>query len=210
MDCPEEDFLPLSALQHMVFCERQCALIHVERVWADNELTVQGALVHATAHAGRPETRDHVRVLRGVALVSRELRVRGVADVVEHHADGRWVPVEYKRGRPKAADCDRVQLCAQAMCLEEMLGAAVPRGVLYYGATRRRQDVVLDSGLRQLTRDTAERLHRVVDSGLTPPAVVAPKCARCSLRAVCLPEASQRPVRRTYLASMARTVEEDG
>ncbi len=190
----EDALLPISALQHLLFCERQCALIHIEGLWAENRLTVEGRHLHDKAHDGPAETRSGVRIARGLALRSFRLGLVGKADVVEFHADaevftGRPFPVEYKRGKPKRHDADKVQLCAQALCLEEMLGAAVPAGALFYGRTRRRLDVPLDAALRSLTEDTARRLHALLASGRTPVAVREPKCDSCSLLDVCLPDA---------------------
>lgn len=189
----DDTLLPISALQHLLFCERQCALIHVEGVWADNALTVEGTHLHEKAHEGPPETRAGVRVVRGMWLRSERLGLVGRADVVEFHTEAggaaRVFPVEYKRGRPKAHDADRVQLCAQAMCLEEMLGVAVPAGALFYGRTRRREDVALESCLRSLTREVAQRAHALLAGGRTPPARREPKCDACSLVDLCLPGA---------------------
>src|SRR5690606_16422424 len=136
----EKDFLPISALQHLLFCERQCALIHIEGLWAENRLTVEGQHLHEKAHAGRGETRPGVRIARGLAIRSERLGIAGYADIVEFHADeqsglAKPFPVEYKRGRPKRHDADLVQLCAQAMCLEETLNTSVTAGALFYGST---------------------------------------------------------------------------
>jgi len=199
--------LPISALQHLLFCERQCALIHVEREWVENRLTVEGAQLHGKAHAGPDETQRGVRILRAVPLVSHELGLRGVADVVENRPDGSWLPVEYKRGRPKRDDHDRVQVCAQAMCLEERFGERIERAALFYGKTRRRVTVELGESLRQATRRASARLHEMVRSRETPPATVEPKCRRCSLREVCMPEILSASVRRGYLAARAREVD---
>jgi CRISPR-associated exonuclease Cas4 len=211
----EDDLLPISALQHLLFCERQCALIHIERLWAENRLTVEGRHLHDRVHDGQPETRAGVRVARAVPLRSSRLGLFGVADVVEFHArdDAGHMrdpplpfPVEYKRGRPKRNDCDRVQLCAQALCLEEMLGTSVPRGALFYGRTRHRETVVLDGGLRHLTEQAAARLHELIASGRTPAAIRESKCKRCSLAHLCLPQATEthrsalRYVRRSIAA----------
>ena len=158
----EDDLLPISAVQHWLFCPRQCALIYVEQAWAENRLTAQGRELHDRAHEGQAEMRAGVRIVRGLRLCSFHLGLTGQADVVELHrpepgtpagqqtavpgVDGLWTvhPVEYKRGRPKPIDCDRAQLCAQAMCLEEMLGVAIPEASLFYGQPRRRESVVLD------------------------------------------------------------------
>jgi CRISPR-associated exonuclease Cas4 len=203
----EEDLLQLSALQHLVFCERQCALIHIENVWADNALTVQGKHLHDKVHeAGeRSESRGDIRIARGLALRSLRLGLSGVADVVEFHrvneggiplADvrGLWLPfpVEYKRGRPKRDRCDEVQVCAQAMCLEEMLGVNIPEGALFYGATRHRFDVSFDAALRAETEHASTRLHDLIRNRKTPPAVREPKCDRCSLMEICMPEVAEK------------------
>ena len=191
----EDDLLPLSALQHLLFCERQCALIHVEGLWAENPLTLEGTHMHEKAHEGAPETRAGVRITRGLALRSLRLGLIGRADVVEFHEPAqrndppRPFPVEYKRGKPKIHDADRVQLCAQALCLEEMLDVVVPAGALFYGRTRRREDVVFDDRLRALTEETAARLHQLVTSNHTPRAIREPKCNSCSLLDLCLPDA---------------------
>jgi len=190
--------LPLSALQHLLFCERQSALIHVERLWEENRFTAEGRVLHEKVDEGRGESRPGVRITRSLQLRSEALGLHGVADVVELHArvDGGWqpFPVEYKRGKPKAHDADLVQLCAQAICLEEAFGVPVPEGALFYGQTRRRLDVVFDEGLRALTRRTAARLHELIASGVTPRAVKEKKCEACSLKEVCLPEAMGRPL----------------
>jgi len=191
----EDTLLPLSALQHLLFCERQCALIHIEGLWAENRLTVEGRHLHGKAHEGGDETRDGIRVVRGLAVRSLRLGLVGKADVVEFRPPAlpetrpRPFPVEYKRGRPKRHEADRVQLCAQALCLEEMLRVDVPAGALFYGRTRRRLDVRFDVSLRRLTEESAMRLHVLITSGRTPRAVRAPKCDNCSLLHLCLPDA---------------------
>lgn len=188
----EDDLLPLSALQHVQFCERQFALIHIEQVWVENRLTVEGRQLHDKAHDGGSESRGDLRIARAVRLRSLVLGLTGVADVVESHrqADGSWLPfpVEYKRGKPKQDACDLVQLCAQAMCLEEMLGIRVGEGALFYGTTRRRLDVTFDDALRETTRATAARAHELFARGVTPTAVYEPKCDNCSLFEICRPK----------------------
>ena len=190
----EDDLLPLSALQHLLFCERQCALIHIEGLWAENRLTVEGRHLHDKAHEGPDEIRGGVRITRGLALRSLRLGLAGKADVVEFRATGEGplpapFPVEYKRGKPKKHQADKVQLCAQALCLEEMLGVPVAAGALFYGRPRRRVDVAFDEPLRRLTEETAGRLHALIGSGRTPEAVREPKCNSCSLLQLCLPDA---------------------
>ncbi len=223
------DYLPLSGLQHLVFCERQAALIHVERVWLDNVLTVTGEHHHAAVHerAPRRERRGNLIIARGLELRSERLGVVGVADVVEFHrveragptatrlpgACGWWrpVPVEYKRGRPKPHRADEVQLCAQAMCIEEMLGVSVLEGALSYGKTHRRLAVSFDASLRALCVDASRRFHEIVASGITPPPVRTPACGACSLEPVCEPRlaAERRSVARYVQAAVRRALARD-
>jgi CRISPR-associated exonuclease Cas4 len=190
----EDHLLPISALQHLLFCARQCVLIHIERLWEENVLTAEGRIAHEKADAGGAETRAGRKTVFGLPLRSLRLGLIGKADVVEFSQDaaGKMAafPVEHKRGRPKQKDCDRVQLCAQAICLEEMLGLTVAEGALFYGKTRRREDVAFDAGLRRLTEETAARLHALIDAGTTPPAEYTKKCKSCSLIELCLPKVS--------------------
>jgi len=216
----EEELLQLSALQHLVFCERQCALIHIEQLWADNRFTVEGEHLHDRVHEAGAESRGDVRIARGIALRSLRLGLSGIADVVEFHrvteggvrrADvgGLWkpFPVEYKRGRPKREHCDEVQLCAQAICLEEMLQVQVPEGALFYGATRHRFDVALDDSLRRETELAAACLHELIFRRVTPTAVREPKCDRCSLFELCMPQALSRG--RSAQRYLQRAIHED-
>jgi CRISPR-associated exonuclease Cas4 len=196
----EDELLPISALQHLVFCARQCALIHIEQLWSENVFTAEGRGLHEKVHESEAESRPGVRIVRGLRLRSLELGLVGQADVVEFHIDaggaavpglpGRYraFPVEYKRGKPKADACDEVQLCAQALCLEEMLGTRIAGGALFYGRPRRRQEVEFSETLRQQTRDTAARLHELLGSGQTPRAAYGKKCESCSLLERCLPK----------------------
>lgn len=190
----EDDLLPISGLQHLLYCERQCALIHVEGQWAENRLTAEGKVGHERVHGGGGRSTPGVRTAFSLHLRSLGLGLSGVADVVEFQQQGpgepwRPFPVEYKRGKPKQGNCDAVQLCAQALCLEEMLGVAVPAGALFYGATRRRQDVAFDEGLRSETAVAARRFHELVDVGRTPAAEYTPeKCDACSFLSLCLPK----------------------
>ncbi len=182
----EDDLLPVSALQHMRYCPRQCSLIHLERAWEENRFTVEGRLLHEKVDEGGTSRRDDVLRQTGVPVRSLEMGLTGILDVVEFHGEGRVpFPVEFKRGKPKKDDCDKVQLCAQAMCLEEALGGAVPKGALFYAKTRRREPVVFDHALRETVRATARDLHAMIRSGVTPPPVGSGKCKRCSLRELC-------------------------
>ncbi len=192
----EDDLLPVSALQHLLFCERQCALIHIEQLWAENLFTAEGRIMHERVHAEERESRGKIRIEYGMPLRSLRLGLIGKADVVEFHrqADGTWqpFPVEYKRGKPKKNNSDKVQLCAQALCLEEMMDVPVPDGALFYGKTRRRLDVVFDGTLRELTEDTAMRLRELIEPGRTPRPVYAKKCDSCSLAGMCLPKTMEK------------------
>ena len=188
----EDELIPISALQHMLYCPRRCALIHIERQWAENRFTAEGLLLHQRADAGGHESRRGVRIARSVAVRSLWLGVAGIADVVEFRDDGSLYPVEYKRGRPKGHRADQVQLCAQAKCLEEMLGQAVPEGALFYGRNRRRCVVAFDSDLRALTERVAADARALLGSGRTPPPEYeAGKCEACSLKDLCQPRKPQ-------------------
>jgi len=212
----EDDLLPLSGLQHLLFCERQCALIHVEGQWAENRLTAEGKVGHERVHGGGGRSMPGVRTAFALHLRSLQLGLSGVADVVEFHqppeqgAPWRPFPVEHKRGRPKHGDADRVQLCAQAICLEEMLGVGVTAGALFYGQTRRRLDVAFDAALRGATQDAARRFHELVDAGRTPGAAYVPeRCDACSLLPLCQPKAAGRGRSvRAYLAEALSPNEE--
>ncbi len=191
-----DDLIQLSSLQHYAFCPRQCALIHVEQVWTENRLTAEGRIMHERVHEEDWESRGDVRIERGVGLRSLRLGLIGKADVVEYHRqpDGSWrpFPVEYKRGKPKPDDCDKVQLCAQAICLEEMLKTDIPCGAIFYGKTRRRLDVIFDDALRTETREAAKRVHELIATGQTPKPDYQMKCENCSLFAECRPKTLQK------------------
>ncbi|CAA7616880.1 CRISPR-associated protein Cas4 [Magnetospirillum sp. SS-4] len=192
----DDDLIPLSALQHWLACPRQCALIHLEQVWIDNQATAEGNLLHARVDHGGAETRGTMRKAWALPLRSTRLGLVGKADLVEFHAapDGGEIPypVEHKRGREKADDRDRVQLCAQGLCLEEMLGVAVPEGALFYYASRRRVPVAFDDGLRRRTEAAARSVGAMLASGRTPPPVECSACKGCSLAPTCLPETLSR------------------
>jgi CRISPR-associated exonuclease Cas4 len=176
-------------LQHYLFCPRQTALIHLEQAWADNQFTAEGNVLHQKAHDGHDESRPGVRITRSLPVVSRRLGLSGQCDIVEFHNDGTVVPVEYKRGKPKAHDADHAQLCAQAMCLEEMLGVAIAEGFLFYGQRKRRTQVGFDPSLRRLVETVAESLHDLIASRVTPPAeYIARRCDSCSLIELCQPK----------------------
>ena len=201
----EDDLQPLSGLQHLMFCERQWGLIHLEQVWEENRLTAEGRVLHERTHQPGSESRSNVRTSRGARLHSLRLGLAGQADVVEFHrsadgvelpgVEGRWrpFPVEYKRGRPKQNACDEVQLCAQALCLEEMFNCDIGDGALYYGEPRRRHPVAIDRGLRLRTETLAARMHELYRARTTPVAGYEPKCESCSLMARCMPRMLAKP-----------------
>jgi CRISPR-associated exonuclease Cas4 len=191
-DAADDDVIPLSALQHWLYCPRQCALIHVERLWEENRFTAEGRLLHERTDQPKAERRRGVRTLTAVPVRSARLRVTGIADVVELR-NGAPYPVEYKRGRPKAHRADEVQLCAQAICLEEMFGVAVPEGALFYGEPRRQTRVALDAELRSLTERVAAEASAALLAGRTPQARYEKrKCGACSLLDQCRPKALGR------------------
>ena len=200
---PEADLIPLSALQHFVVCPRQCALIHLESVWIENERTAEGRVAHDRVDRGGAEARDAVRRAYGVPLRSLRLGLAGRADVVEFHSvPGRGpeqpFPIEHKRGRPKRGDEDRVQLCAQALCLEEMIGVTVPAGALFYGQLRRRTEVIFDGALRHRTEAVVAEVRALLDAGATPPPPAVAPCKSCSLSSACRPTVF--PARRRNIA----------
>lgn len=201
----EEDFLMLSGIQHYAFCPRQWALIHIEQQWEENYYTVMGNIMHENAHdKDFTEKRKNIIITRGMPIFSRTLGVRGDCDVVEFpqqkegiplkNYTGTYlpVPVEYKRGKPKEHDADILQLCAQAICLEEMLVCTVDKGYLYYGETKRRVLVDFDECLRQKVRDSFEIMHQLYNKNHTPKVKVSKACKACSLSELCLPKLNKK------------------
>ena len=185
------DPLPISALQHLLYCDRQCALIHLEREWSENRFTAEGRVLHERAHDGPDESRPGIHITRGMSVGSEKLGISGQCDIVEFHRNGRIIPVEYKRGKPKSHHADEVQLCAQALCLEDMIeNSSISVGYLFYGKPKRRQEVPLDESLRTLTLQTIEHLHALIRAGITPIASYEKeKCDACSLIDICQPRA---------------------
>jgi CRISPR-associated exonuclease Cas4 len=208
---PDDEMVMISALQHFVFCQRQCALIHLELVWQENILTVEGKLLHDRVDQPKTENRRDLRTATAIRIRSSQLGVTGVMDMLEFHrvdalqdvagrivavplppATGYWqpFPVEYKRGKPKLHRADEVQLCAQAICLEEMLNVHITAGALFYGQPRRREDVPFDSELRALTEAAARGVLELIRSGVTPRAVFTKACESCSLFDQCQPKSA--------------------
>lgn len=209
----EDEFLMLSGLQHFAFCRRQWALIHIEQQWADNLRTVEGELIHARCHDDRQiEKRGDLLIVRGMRVASNILGISGACDVVEFHADengvslfgreGLWrpFPIEYKHGKPKSHHADELQLCAQAMCLEEMLVCDIPQGALYYGETSRRQPVIFTPELRDMVRDMLQEMHGYFSRGYTPRVKPSKSCQACSLKELCLPKLYRKHSAKEYLA----------
>lgn len=208
----EEEYLQLSGLQHFSFCRRQWALIHIEQQWAENIRTVDGRILHEKAHDGSiREKRGDLLITRDMSIHSPTLGISGSCDVVEFHRgadgislpgqEGLWqpYPVEYKRGSPKVTDADRLQLCAQAMCLEEMLCCDIPEAALFYGETRRREVVTLDDDLRGQVRKLLEEMHDLYRRSHTPKVKPARSCNACSLKDLCLPKLAKKRSVTDYL-----------
>jgi CRISPR-associated exonuclease Cas4 len=190
----EDDLIPISALQHILFCDRQYALIHLEQVWAENRFTAEGKVLHERVHVEHHEARRYFRQEYDMAVRSLGLGLIGKCDLVElWYAENRSIkkvsPVEFKRGREKESDVDRVQLCAQILCLEEMFGLSIDVGQLYYLQEHRRKDVSIDTALREKTTCLIERIRTFREAGVTPEAEYEKrKCDNCSLIDMCMPK----------------------
>lgn len=211
---PEEDFLQLSGVQHFKFCRRQWALIHIEQQWAENFRTTDGAILHENAHnSSFSESRGDLLITRDMRIFSATLGVSGACDVLEFYRgdtgiplkerEGLWqaFPVEYKRGRPKEHNADALQLCGQALCLEEMLCCEIPKGALYYSETRRRTEVVFTPELRQEVKALLREMHMLYARGYTPKAKPAKSCNACSLKELCIPKLMKSRSVTAYLHS---------
>lgn len=220
MEYKEDDFLLLSGIQHYVFCPRQWALIHIEQQWEENFFTITGEIMHEKVHdKDMTEKRKNVVITRSMPVFSRTLGVRGDCDVVEFQKskagipiknyEGMYqpVPVEYKRGKPKEHDADVLQLCAQAICLEEMLVCQIPNGFLYYGETKHRLEILFDDGLRHKVVETFKKMHELFDRSYTPKVKVTKACKSCSLGQICLPKLNKQISVSEYMESSLR--EED-
>ena len=216
----EEDFLQLSGLQHFKFCRRQWALIHIENLWAENYRTTDGMIFHENAHNGSfSESRGNLYITRGIRIFSETLGVSGTCDVLEFRKsedgitikdkEGLWqpYPVEYKRGKPKDNTSDALQLCAQAMCLEEMLCCSISKGALYYGETQHRQEIDLNEDLRNEVKKLLSEMHELFNRGYTPKVKPTKGCNACSLKDLCLPELMQKKSVASYLHKAMEDVE---
>lgn len=217
----ESDFLQISGIQHFSFCRRQWALIHVEGLWAENVRTVNGEIFHERAHNSNcSEKRRDLLTVRALRIFSAELGISGECDVVEFKRDeangvrlqgqdGLWIPtpIEYKSGSSKAGESDRLQLCAQAMCLEEMLCCNIDFGYLFYGETHRREKVYINSEMRQAVKAILNEMHSYMKRGYTPKVKTGKHCNACSLKELCLPTLCKNKSTAEYIASAIR---EDG
>ncbi|SHI91386.1 CRISPR-associated exonuclease, Cas4 family [Geosporobacter subterraneus DSM 17957] len=212
MEYKEEDFLLLSGIQHFSFCKRQWALIHIEQQWQENLRTVEGHIFHEKTHDNSiKEKRGDLIISRGMGIFSRSLGLTGACDVVEFHRapDGisifgregtyKPVPIEYKKGKPKEDESDVLQLCAQAMCLEEMLLCKIPEAFLFYGETKRRLKIILDDELRERVRAIVREMHELYDKKHTPKVKISKACKACSLAEICMPKLCKNPSATYYI-----------
>lgn len=207
---PDDELVMISALQHYMFCPRQCALIHIEGVWQENYLTANGRILHDKVDRRQTETRQNIRQATSLRIVSKRLGITGVADMVEFHlSDGFWhsFPIEYKNGKPKEHRADEIQLCAQAIALEEMRNEEIPEGALFYGATRRRFPVRFDAVLRKLTQDTAESVRALIQKGETPAPEYTESCNACSLKDLCYPKCRRKSAKKWIEDHIKSTLE---
>jgi CRISPR-associated exonuclease Cas4 len=201
----ETDWLMISALQHYAYCPRQFALIHIEQVWEENHWTAQGRLLHERVDSYESEQRGDVRYERSISALSKRLHIRGKLDLLE--VTGKpathYFPVEYKRGKPKVEDWDKIQLCAQALCLEEMRNVNITNGALWYWQLRRREPVCFDKALRTTTLQTIESAHNLMASGNTPaPTTSKKRCRACSLCDLCQPDTFRNDRSRRYIEAL--------
>jgi len=206
----ENDLLPLSALNQYIYCRRRCALIFIEQLWYENLFTAEGRIMHEKVDTANRESRGNVRIEYGVPIRSLRLGLIGKADVVEFHKKGeKWIPfpVEYKRGKPKPDISDKVQLCAQALCLEEMMNIEVREGALFYGRTRHRHGVRFDNILRAETEDVARKVRELIESAITPKPEYSKKCEHCSLLSLCMPKTFSKRTVGNYLAAVIREID---
>lgn len=185
----EDNYIMLSALQHYAYCPRQYGLIHIEQVWDENLYTLRGQRVHQKVDIPNDDQIADIRVERALPLWSHQLGIRGIADVVEFGSDGIPYPVEYKSGTKKVRLADNIQLCAQALCLEEMLNCAIPTGAIYHAASKRRREVTLDANLRSQTQATIIAIRQLSVTQQLPPPVNDQRCEDCSLIDACMPSA---------------------
>lgn len=201
----DDYFLPISALQHYAYCPRQFALIHVEQAWEENYFTADGRRLHERVDGGQPEQRKGIRYERSVLLRSEKYFITGKMDLLEVHLGDipKFFPVEYKRGKPKVEDWDRIQLCAQALCIEEMQNTYVSEGAIWYWETRQREPVEIHEKLRNVTIELIQSAHRVRQLGHTPnPTTNKKRCQGCSLIELCQPEIFRHDKSANYIKEL--------
>ncbi|HET54292.1 MAG TPA: CRISPR-associated protein Cas4 [Ignavibacteria bacterium] len=201
----EDDFIMISALQHYVYCPRQCGLIHVDDVWQENLFTTRGNILHEKVDTDTYETRGAIKTVRGLRIHSYNYGIVGRCDVVEFREEksGKVIlPVEFKSGEPKEDISDKVQLCAQVLCLEEMLNTKITQGAFFYGKIRRRNTVEIDHELRTKTESIINSVREIVSSKKVPLAEYAAKCRNCSLQSVCQPKAMNSRKLKNYIKGL--------
>ena len=223
MNYSEDNLLPISGLQHLAYCPRQFALIHIEQQWEENLYTAEGQLLHQRVDQEHRESRGSIHIAHALRLRSLRYGLTGIADVVEFHRTereegveligkrGSWIPypVEYKRGRPKKDNIDAVQLCAQALCLEEMLSIEIPLGALFYGKIRRRKETPFTESLREETQELTQAMHRLVAEQTTVVAEKSKKCQQCSLFSICMPTVGRKMDAQKYIEQLFSGVAEE-
>ena len=201
-----DDPIPISALQHYAFCPRQCAYIHIERLWQDNFLTAKGNQLHERVHSNESEKRGNLKTERSVQVSSERYGLVGQLDLLEIQSEPlQLTPVEYKRGKPKISDCDRIQLCAQVHCLEEMRNVSISRAALWYWQVRKREWIEIDESLRNLTIDTIHAVHKLIENNSLPKAIYMASCKACSFFDICQPRKSDQSTK--YVKEMFRDEE---
>ena len=221
MEYSEDEFLMLSGIQHFAFCRRQWALIHIEQQWAENYRTIDGQIFHENAHNGAfSETRNGILIRRGLSVFSRTMGISGNCDIVEFHPSEEGIsipydckrylpiPIEYKRGEPKQYQADDLQLCAQAMCLEEMFSTTISEGALFYGETRRRENIVFSKELRNEVKEIFQEMHQYYERGYTPKVKKSKACNSCSLKEICLPKLEKTISVSDYIAQALKEDEQ--
>ncbi len=208
----ENDYLMLSGIQHFAFCKRQWALIHIENQWVENEYTTDGELFHERAHdSSLVEKRKDIIITRALRVKSDALGISGSCDIVEfhkdsngitlHNFDGKWlpIPIEYKRGKPKQNNYDELQLCAEAMCLEEMLICRIEHGFIFYGETGKRKQIPLNDELKDQVKSMFKEMHQLFTKAHTPKVRTDKRCYLCSLKNICLPKLNKIKQASTYI-----------
>ena len=204
----EDDFIMISALQHYVYCPRQCGLIHVDDVWHENVFTVRGNILHEKVDTDTYETRGSVKTVRGLRIHSFKYGVVGRCDVVEFkqtNSGEEIIPVEFKAGEPKEDSCDKVQLCAQVFCLEEMMATNIPQGAFFYGKIRRRNIIEIDDALRKETESIISAVREIVSTKKIPTADYSTKCRNCSIQDICQPKAMNKRKLEQYMKGLYTT-----